>query len=63
MRTRSIIAAILVIIGAVWVVQGLGFLRGSGFMDGDPRWALIGAVLVGGGLAIGWTAVRPRSRS
>ena len=63
MRTRWIIAAVLVIIGAVWVAQGLGFVRGSGFMDGDMRWALIGAALAAGGLVVAWTAFRARSRS
>ena len=63
MRTRSIIAAVLVIIGAVWVAQGMGLVRGSSFMDGDPRWALIGAVLAVGGFALGWTAFRARARS
>jgi low temperature requirement protein LtrA len=62
-RTRWIIAAVLVVIGAVWIAQGLGFLRGSGFMDGDARWALIGAALAAGGLVLGWTAIRARSRS
>ena len=63
MRARWIIATILVIVGAVWVGQGLGFLRGSGFMDGDTRWAIIGATLVAVGLGLGWTALRARSRS
>ena len=40
MRTRWIIAAVLVVIGAVWVAQGLGFFPGSGFMDGDSTWAV-----------------------
>ena len=60
MRSRWIIAAILVVIGAVWIGQGLGFLRGSGFMVGDTRWALIGVALLAGGLIVGWTAVRAR---
>jgi hypothetical protein len=61
-RTRWIIAAVLVIIGAVWIGQGLGLFRGSGFMDGDGRWALIGAILALVGIAIGWTALRMRPR-
>jgi len=62
-RTRWIIAAILVIVGTVWTAQGVGFLRGSGFMVGDSRWALIGVALAVGGIAVGWTAFRARSRS
>jgi hypothetical protein len=57
-RTRWIIAAVLVITGTVWIAQGLGILRGSGFMVGDARWALIGAALAIGGVAVGWTAYR-----
>ena len=63
MRTRWIIAGVLVLIGTVWVAQGLGFVRGSGFMDGDQRWAVIGGALVVSGLAVGWTGLRARSRS
>ncbi len=62
MRSRWIIAAVLVITGAVWIGQGLGILRGSGFMVGDIRWALIGAALAVGGVAVGWTAFRARPR-
>jgi hypothetical protein len=62
MRTRWIIAAVLLLVGAVWIGQGLGIFRGSGFMDGDTRWALIGAVLAVAGIAIAWTAFRARRR-
>lgn len=63
MRTRWIIAAILVVVGAVWVGQGLGLLGRSGFMDGDRRWALAGAAMAIGGIALGWTALRARPQS
>ncbi len=62
MRARWIIAAILIVIGAAWIGQGLGFLRGTGFMVGDTRWALIGAALLAGGVVVGWTALRARRR-
>ena len=60
MRTRWIIAAVLLLLGAIWIGQGLGIVRGSGFMDGDARWALLGAVLALVGVAVAWTAVRAR---
>jgi len=62
-RTRWIVAVVLVLLGAGWIAQGLGVLRGTGFMDGDPRWALIGAVVAGVGLAVGWTALRMRRQA
>ena len=62
-RTRWIVAVVLVLLGTVWIAQGLGMLRGTGFMDGDVRWALIGALLAAGGLAIGWTAFRMRHQA
>ena len=60
MRTRWIIAAVLMLIGAAWIAQGLGFLPGTGFMDGDMTWAVIGAILAIAGVAVAWTAVRKR---
>jgi hypothetical protein len=61
-RIRWIITGILIVVGAVWIGQGLGLVRGSGFMDGDRTWALIGAALVVAGLVVGWTAIRARRR-
>jgi hypothetical protein len=60
MRTRWIIAIVLILIGVVWIGQGLGLFRGSGFMDGDPFWALIGALLAIAGIVVAWTAFRMR---
>jgi hypothetical protein len=60
-RTRWIIAAILVLVGAVWVGQGLGIIGGSSFMTGDARWAFIGAVLAIVGVGLGLAALRARS--
>jgi hypothetical protein len=62
-RTRWIIAVVLIITGAVWMGQGLGLFRGSGFMDGDVRWALFGAVLAIAGVFVAWTAFRMRPRA
>jgi hypothetical protein len=60
-RSRWFIAGALVLVGLVWIAQGLGFLRGSGFMDGDVRWAIIGAAMVAPVLAVAvWTLIRRR---
>lgn len=55
--TLIVIAALLLLTGAVWILQGVGILPGS-FMTGEMRWAYIGivAAIVGGGLL--WIALR-----
>ena len=63
MRTRWIIAAVCVLAGLVWIGQGTGTLKGSGFMVGDMTWAIIGAGLVVLGVIIGWTAYRARPKA
>ena len=54
MRGRLITGVLLVLVGTVWIGQGLGLLRGSSFMVDDIRWAIAGvaAVVVGAVLAI-----------
>ena len=53
----ALVAIALVAVGLVWVGQGLGILKGSGFMVDDVRWALIGAALIAAGVVIGATAL------
>lgn len=62
-RTRWILAVLLVLAGTVWIGQGLGILKGSGFMVGDMTWAIIGAGLVILGVVVGWTAFKARPRA
>ena len=63
MRSRLIIAGILILVGLVWMGQGSGVIRSSGFMTDDMRWAAIGAVVfVVGALIGGWAVIRrPRA--
>lgn len=63
MRNRWIAAVALGVVGLVWIGQGLGVLRGSSFMVGDPRWAVAGFVLVAAGLLLGWAALRKRRQT
>lgn len=46
MKTFSnIVGVLLVVMGAVWLLQGLNVLPGS-FMTGQTRWAIFGAIAV-----------------
>jgi hypothetical protein len=42
-RTRWVIGAVCVAVGAVWFGQGVGWIGGS-FMSGEGVWAVIGIV-------------------
>lgn len=57
MIVRLVSAAVLTVVGVVWVGQGLGYIGGS-FMTSDLRWAVIGAVCVVAASALAWTARR-----
>jgi hypothetical protein len=59
-RSAYIAAGLLIVIGSIFVGQGLGILRGSSFMVGDPRWAVIGALLIVLGAVLGWRASQRR---
>jgi hypothetical protein len=45
-RIRWFIIVALGLVGLVWIGQGTGLIRGSGFMTDDLRWAAIGVVLI-----------------
>ena len=52
-----IVAAVLVVFGAVFALQGIGVLGGSA-MTGDRTWALIGPIMLLIGIALGVWAWR-----
>ncbi|MEO5939328.1 MAG: hypothetical protein ABIZ72_00400 [Candidatus Limnocylindrales bacterium] len=62
-RSRPILAIILVAIGLVWIGQGTGVLKGTSFMVGDTKWAIIGAVAVISGVALGAIELRRRRQA
>ena len=49
----------MVVVGAIWTFQGLGYLEGSA-MTGVETWAVIGPVVAGLGLALLIVVMRPR---
>jgi hypothetical protein len=53
MRRILVVAlgALLVLVGAVWTLQGLGIMGGSA-MSGHARWALLGPVVVLAGVVL-----------
>jgi len=57
---RLILAAALALAGGVFLLQGIGLLRGS-VMTSDPTWAVIGAAMLAVALLLAWSAVRPRN--
>ncbi len=62
-RSRITVAAVLLLVGLLWIGQGTGAVAGSA-MSGQSMWSLVGGVCVLGGLVIGvWELVRrPASR-
>ena len=59
MVARTVVGAILLVVGLVWILQGTGALGGS-FMSGEAIWAVIGVVvgLVGVALLVGAARAR-----
>ncbi|HUL26723.1 MAG TPA: hypothetical protein VLW44_13240 [Streptosporangiaceae bacterium] len=56
-----VIGALVALTGAVWTLQGLGYVSGS-FMSGASVWTIIGVVVLLAGLAIVVAALRGRRR-
>jgi hypothetical protein len=55
----TIVGALAVLLGGVWILQGINVLPGS-FMTGDIKWAIYGAILaVAGVVVILWARRRP----
>jgi len=57
----KIVAAVLVLAGIVWFLQGINVLPGS-FMTGQTRWAVNGGIAVAVGIVLFLIANRLRRR-
>jgi hypothetical protein len=51
------VGALLVLVGAVWTLQGLGVLGGSA-MTGKPLWAVVGPLVALAGAVLAWRSLR-----
>jgi hypothetical protein len=40
----NILALIMLLVGTVWILQGINILPGS-YMTGNPTWAILGTIL------------------
>ncbi|MGV9212553.1 hypothetical protein ACTFTM_11910 [Micromonospora sp. RB23] len=50
-----------VVIGAVWTVQGLGYVSGSVMTD-ETLWVVVGPIVAVAGLVVLWLGLRSRRR-
>lgn len=56
-----VVGMVAVLFGAVWTLQGLGYLGGS-VMTGERIWAVIGPLVAVAGVVLIIIAVRARRR-
>ena len=57
----TLLGALLVCMGGIWILQGLNIAFRVGFMVGDKQWVLWGAILALVGVAqIVWSNTRQR---
>ncbi|MBA2463414.1 MAG: hypothetical protein H0V42_00335 [Nocardioidaceae bacterium] len=56
-RLPVLLGGLMVVIGAVWTFQGLGYLENSP-MTGVEMWAIIGPLVAGFGIALVYVGLR-----
>jgi len=59
---RLVIGAVLVLLGVLWVLQGLDVIGGDGGMNGQVIWAVIGALVAAAGAYMVYTSLQTRRR-
>ena len=55
------VGIVAIVSGAVWTLQGLGYVRGS-VMTGEPVWAVIGPIVAVVGVILVVLALRGRRK-
>jgi hypothetical protein len=58
MTVARVLGLLMVLVGAVWTLQGFGLIGGS-FMTGSTTWLVIGLVLAVAGVALAARRGRP----
>jgi len=61
MTARYVLAAVLALVGVIFLGQGLGYIGGSS-MTGSTFWAVVGVVLIGAAAVLVWMTRRPATR-
>ena len=57
----SLLGLLMIALGGIWILQGLNLAFKVGFMVGDPKWTLFGAILAAFGVAqVVWSNTRQR---
>jgi hypothetical protein len=60
-RTLTVsLGVVMVVVGALWTFQGLGYVKGSS-MSGNDTWAVVGPIVAGLGVALAYVGIS-RSR-
>jgi hypothetical protein len=49
--TLNIVGAVLVLLGAIWFLQGINVLPGS-FLTGQTKWAVYGGIAIIAGISL-----------
>ena len=53
----TLIGLLMILMGGVWILQGLNVAFLDSFMAGDPQWAIYGAILLLVGIGQAWWSV------
>jgi hypothetical protein len=57
----SLIGVLMILIGIVWILQGLNLAFRVGFMVGQPKWTVFGALMALAGIGqVIWSNTRQR---
>jgi len=59
---RLVVGIVLILLGGLWVLQGLDVLGRDGGMNGDLLWVVIGALVLLAGAYVAYTALQTRRR-